>query len=406
MSIKTNYNHTLYASYIGYITQAIINNFAPLLFLTFQQSFSLTLGQISFLVTANFGVQLLVDLLAAHFADYIGYRICIVTAHGFCMVGLIGLAVFPYLFPIPYVGLLIAIALYGIGGGLIEVLISPIVEACPTDKKAAAMSLLHSFNCWGHVFVVIISIIFFTAIGIRYWPILACIWAIVPLVNLVYFTQVPIAAFQEETTGISLKDLSKQKIFWVLMLFMVCSGAVEQGMAQWASAFTESALHVPKMIGDLTGLCFFAIMMGVSRILYAKFSEKINLIHFMCISSILCIISYLMTALSPWPFLSLLGCGLCGLSIGILWPGTFSTGAKLCRQGGTGMFALLALAGDLGCSLGPAAVGIVSDIFNNDLKYGLLTMTIFPILLLIGLYTCVMDRQHKLVTIQSPNSIK
>lgn len=385
MKIKGNYNHTIYACYLGYVTQAIVNNFAPLLFLTFQKEYQISLDKIAFLVTANFGVQLFVDLLATKFADKIGYRVCVVGAHLFSAAGLFGLSLFPKLFANPYNGLMLSIILYAVGGGLIEVLISPIVEACPTKRKEAAMSLLHSFYCWGYVFVVLGSTLFFFAAGIRNWRILACLWAIIPFLNACYFGRVPIFKIIEEKEGMGVRQLIKNKVFWVLFLLMICAGASEQGMSQWASAFAESGLSVSKTVGDLAGPCMFAVLMGTSRALYAKYSEKIKLTRFMMVSVALCVISYFLASLSASPILGLFGCGLCGFSVGILWPGTFSIAAKSLKRGGTAMYALLALSGDLGCSAGPALVGIVSEKLGGNLQKGLLAAVVFPVVLGIGL---------------------
>lgn len=388
MKVRENYNHTIYACYIGYITQAIVNNFAPLLFLTFQSTYSISIDKITFLVTMNFGVQLIVDFLAAKFVDKIGYRTCVVAAHIFSAIGLAGLAILPSMFGNHYIGLLISIFFYAIGGGLIEVLVSPIVEACPTEKKEAAMSLLHSFYCWGHVLVIISSTLFFMFIGIDHWRILACLWAIIPLINAFYFFNVPIQTLVEEDEGISIRGLFKVKIFWVLLLLMICAGASEQAMSQWASAFAEAGLNVSKTIGDLAGPCSFAILMGCSRVFYSKFSEKIKLKNFMIISGVLCIVSYLIASLATNPIIGLIGCGLCGLSVGVLWPGTFSIASRTLRTGGTAMFAFLALAGDVGCSLGPTVVGTVSGAFQDDLKIGFLVAIIFPVFLILGLAYC------------------
>lgn len=383
--IRGNYNHTLYASYIGYITQAIVNNFVPLLFVTFQGMLQISLGKIGLLVTINFGVQLVTDMLSVKYVDKIGYRTSAVAAHIFAAVGLLGLAVFPNIFPNQYMGIIVAVICYAMGGGLIEVLISPIVEACPTDRKEAAMSLLHSFYCWGHVFVVICSTVFFSVYGIENWRILACIWAIIPLVNSFYFLNVPIATLVEEEERLPILNLVKNKLLWLFVLLMISAGASEQAMSQWASAFAESGLKVSKTIGDLAGPCLFAALMGCARVSYSKLSEKINLQRFMVASSILCIIGYLVASLSKNPFWGLIGVGITGLSVGILWPGTFSIASKGMPKGGTAMFALLALAGDLGCSAGPTVVGVVSGAFNDNLKKGILIAIIFPICLLIGL---------------------
>lgn len=383
--IRQNYNHTIYAAYIGYITQAIIVNFSPLLFLTFQRDYQISLAKISFLVSFNFVIQLVVDMLAARFVDRIGYRPSILAAHISSVIGLVGLAVFPSLMP-PYAGLLLATGFCAIGGGLIEVLISPIVEACPTEKKEAAMSILHSFYSWGQVFVVLMSTLFFTLFGVQNWKIMAMIWALIPLANIFYFSQVPISTLTDGETGFSLRQLFKTRLFWVFFLLMACAGASEQAMSQWASAFAESGLQVSKTIGDLAGPCAFAIAMGIARALYGKFSEKIPLSRFMAFSGILCVISYLLASLSPNPVLALIGCSLCGLSVGIMWPGTLSLASKRIPLGGTAMFALLALAGDLGCASGPAVVGTISEYFQSNLKIGILFAVCFPILLLLGLF--------------------
>jgi len=389
MSVKTNYKHTICACYIGYTVQAIIVNFAPLLFLTFKNPdyYNIKTEQLTLLITVNFMTQLLVDFLAAKFADSIGYRPLAVASQIFAAVGLAGLGIFPGLFSDPYIGLLIAIILYAIGGGLMEVLISPIVEACPTDasKKSANMSLLHSFYCWGHVFVVIMSTLFFTAAGIENWKILACLWAVVPFLNAFYFSQVPISTLTKSGESVPIKKLVSSKMFWLLMLLMVCSGASEQAMVQWASLFAEAGLKVTKTVGDLAGPCLFAILMGISRVFYSRVSEKINLRMFIIGSGVLCVISYLLASLSPNPVIGLIGCAMCGLSVGIMWPGTFSMAAAKCPKGGTALFALLALGGDLGCSSGPTTVGLISGLADDNIKIGILTGIIFPILLIVGL---------------------
>ncbi len=380
-----NYRHTLVASYTGYITQAIVNNFAPLLFLTFQSSYGLSLSRITLLVTVNFLVQLLTDLVAVRVVDRIGYRPCIVAAHLLCATGILGLALFPQLLGHAYGGLLLAVVCYAIGGGLIEVLISPIVEACPTPNKSAAMSLLHSFYCWGHAFVVVASTAFFAALGIAHWRILAVVWALVPLCNAVFFTRVPIASLTQPGEHMPLKALFRRKLFWLFVLLMVCAGASEQAVSQWSSAFAEAALGVPKMIGDLAGPCLFALLMGAARLWYAKNSAKASLRSYMLGSIVLCLAGYLLTALSPWPALGLLGCGLCGLSVGILWPGVFSLAAGSFPLGGTALFALLALGGDLGCSAGPTLVGLSANAAPERLPVGILTALVFPAVFLAGL---------------------
>ena len=383
---KLSYNHTMYASFIGYVVQAIVNNFVPLLFVTFEESFNISISKITFLVTFNFGLQLIVDLLSTTFVDRIGFKVSVIIAHFMSALGLILLTILPNVFNDAFIGLLISVMVYAIGGGLLEVLVSPIVEACPTDNKQTAMSLLHSFYCWGCVGVVLISTIFFGIFGISNWRILTIVWAIVPILNGLYFSQVPIAKLiDDDQKTLSFKELFSNKIFWIMLLLMVCSGASEQAVSQWASTFAEKGLGVTKTIGDLTGPMFFSILMGTSRAIFGKFGDRLDLKKSMCISGILCVISYLLISLSPWAVVSLIGCGICGFSVGIMWPGTFSLSSESIRGGGTMMFALLALAGDVGCSGGPTFVGLISGLFNDNLKIGILMAIVFPILLILGL---------------------
>ena len=387
--MKDKYQKTVYACFVGYIVQAIVNNFVPLLFLTFEKSYHIPLSQITMLITFNFGIQLLIDLLSAKFVDRIGYRISIVLAHVFSAAGLICLVILPDLLPNAFAGLFISVVIYAVGGGLIEVLISPIVEGCPSDNKEKAMSLLHSFYCWGHVAVVLLSTIFFRIFGIENWKIMALIWAIVPIVNGITFTKVPIATLIEEgETGMTIRELCRNKTFWILMLMMLCAGASEQGVSQWASTFAEQGLGVSKTIGALAGPMAFAILMGSSRAFYGKFGDRMDLDKFMIGSSILCVISYLLISLSPSPVLSLVGCGICGLSVGIMWPGSFSKAAAGVKRGGTAMFALLALGGDLGCSGGPTLVGLISGAAGDNLKIGVLAAVGFPIILIVSVLLC------------------
>lgn len=387
--MKNKYQKTIYACFIGYIVQAIVNNFVPLLFLTFQDSYGIPLAKITMLVTINFGLQLMVDLLSVSFVDKIGYRASMLIAHIFAASGLALLAVLPDLFGDPFAGLLAAVVLYAIGGGLLEVLVSPVVEACPSEHKEQTMSLLHSFYCWGHVGVVLISTVFFQVFGIGNWKILAVVWALVPLFNTFLFARVPMASLIEEgEKGLSIKELAGMKIFWVFMLMMMCAGASEQAVSQWASTFAEKGLGVSKVVGDLAGPLAFAVLMGSARVFYGKYGEKVNLDKFMAGSSILCAASYLCISLVPSPVFGLVGCAVCGLSVGIMWPGTFSKAAATLPKGGTALFAFMALAGDMGCSGGPTVVGMVSSLFGEDLKKGILAAVLFPLLLLFGIGRC------------------
>lgn len=376
------YNKTITACFVGYIVQAIVNNFVPLLFLTFERSYDIPLSQITLLVTINFVIQLLVDLLSVGFVDRIGYRASMIIAHVFAAAGLLLLTILPEALPSAFAGILISVTIYAVGGGLLEVVVSPIVEACPSDNKEKAMSMLHSFYCWGHVGVVAVSTAFFYLFGISNWKILAIVWAIVPLCNALVFTKVPMASLIEEgEEGLSLGELFKLKLFWLLFVMMVCAGASEQAVSQWASTFAEQGLGITKTLGDLAGPMFFAILMGTARAFYGKYGEKINLDRFMILSGVLCIFAYLGISLINNPFVSLLACGICGLSVGIMWPGTFSKATATIPKGGTAMFALLALGGDVGCSGGPTLVGMVSSHMGDNLKTGILAAIIFPLLL-------------------------
>ena len=384
--MKNKYQKTMNACFIAYIVQAIVNNFVPLLFLTFQNSYGIPLSKITLLVTINFGIQLLVDLISTAFVDKIGYRASMLIAHACTAAGLASLTVLPEVFADPFMGLLSSVLIYAVGGGLLEVLVSPVMESCPTDNKEKAMSLLHSFYCWGHVGVVLLSTIFFRVCGISNWKILALAWAAIPLANIVLFGKAPIAPLMEEgEKGMTIKELFSKKIFWVFLLMMACAGASEQSVSQWASAFAEKGLDVGKTVGDLAGPMAFAVLMGLSRTFYGKYGDKINLDRFMSYSSVLCIVSYLCISLIPVPAAGLIGCAVCGLSVGIMWPGAFSKASATLKRGGTAMFALLALAGDLGCSGGPTLVGLVSSRFGNELRMGILAAVLFPILLLAGI---------------------
>ena len=380
--MKKNYQGTIYACFVAYVVQAIVNNFAPLLFVTFETSYRIPLTKITLLITVNFIVQLLVDALSAGLIDRLGCRVSMIAAHLFAVAGLTSLTFLPELMPDPFAGLFISVCLYAVGGGLIEVLVSPIIEACPTDNKEKAMSLLHSFYCWGHVGVVLLSTVFFAAFGIGAWRILGVIWALIPAANTIFFFKVPLAPLNPPgEKGLTVRNLIHDKLFWVLLLMMLCAGASEQSVSQWASVLAEKGLGVSKTVGDLAGPMAFATLMGISRLIYGKFGDRIELDKYMTFSCIACIASYLCIALVPVPFFRLLGCAVCGFALGIFWPGTLSRASALIRGGGTAMFALLALAGDLGCSAGPTFAGLVSGLSGNDLKAGILAATVFPIVL-------------------------
>lgn len=380
----TNYKKTLTACYLGFITQAIVANFAPLLFLKFHKDFGIPLGQIALISTVFFFTQLIVDLFCAKFVDRIGYRRCVVASEVLAALGLIGLAILPYAFGNPMIGIMISVIIYACGSGLIEVLVSPIAEACPFENKEGVMSLLHSFYCWGSVGVILLSTLFFGFFGVNAWRILSCIWALIPLVNIFNFMTCPIERLTEEGDGLTIGGLFKIPMFWIAIVLMICAGASELSMAQWASAYVESALGLSKSVGDIAGPCLFAVSMGICRTFYGKYGEKIDLLKFMICSGILCLACYLLAALSGQPVLGLIGCIVCGFSVGIMWPGTISISSKKIPLGGTAMFALLAMAGDLGGSIGPGIVGFVTQNAGDNLKMGLLAGCVFPAVLIVS----------------------
>lgn len=378
-SLRSDAKHTLYASYLAIISQAVVNNFVPLLLLTFEREFKVSLSQIAVLVGFNFLVQLTTDFIAAFVVDKVGYRRSLVFGQFCSFLGLVGLALLPGLMAQPFIGLLLSVALYAIGGGMCEVLVSPVVEHSPTEKKAAAMSLLHSFYCWGHVYVVLASSAFFLVFGIQNWRLLAIMWALLPLVDALYFTQVPINQPPPQAGLHGALKMFRQPAFWFLFVLMVCSGASEQSVSQWASAFAESGLKVSKAVGDLAGPTFFAVMMGLSRVMHSKHAERYALRKVMLFSGLLCIAGYLMIILSPNPLIAFLGVGITGFSVGVFWPGTLSLAPGSLPGGGTAMYALLALAGDVGCSIGPSLVGFVSEGFGGLLTTGFAASLIFPL---------------------------
>ena len=390
--MNKNYRKTLTACYLGFITQAIAANFCPLLFLRFHTDYGISLGRIALIPTVFFLTQLVVDVLCARFADSLGYRRSVILSEVASGLGLAGLAVLPGLFADPFIGILICVLIYAVGSGLIEVLVSPIVEACPFENKSSVMSLLHSFYCWGSVGVILVSSVFFAVFGIENWKILACLWALIPLYNIFNFLTCPIEHLTEAGEGMSIRELFRTPLFWLCALLMVCAGASELSMAQWASAYAGAALGLSKVLGDLAGPCLFAVAMGISRVIYGKFGEKMNLIRFMTGSGILCLCCYLLAALSSAPAAGLAGCILCGFSVGIMWPGTISITSPRLPRGGTALFALLAMSGDLGGAFGPSLVGLVTQQAGNRLQIGMLAGSIFPLVLVLAL---ALLRRHR-----------
>ena len=392
-----NYKKTKAACYLGFITQAIAANYAPLLFLKFHTDYSISLGNIALISTFFFFTQLLVDLFCAKYVDRIGYRTCIVASEVCSAAGLMGLAFLPEILPSPFAGIILSVILYAIGSGLIEVLGSPIVEACPFENKEATMSLLHSFYCWGSVGTILVSTVFFLLFGIDSWKWLAILFALIPTINIYNFATCPIESLVEDGEGMGIRKLFSNPLFLIAIMMMVCSGASELAMAQWASAYAESALGFSKAVGDIAGPCMFAVTMGISRVLFGKAGDKMNLNKFMIGSGILCFICYLLASFSNNPLVGLAGCIVCGFSVGIMWPGTISISSKAFPTGGTAMFALLAMAGDLGGSIGPAIVGAVADQFQGSIHIGMRIGLLFPITLcfMLFLFMALNQRRQK-----------
>lgn len=383
------YRGTRYACYTGYVVQAIVNNLAPVLFVLFQTTFQITYAMLSTLVLINFITQLIVDIASVKLVDKIGQRASLCMAHVLCGVGFLAMGLLPDRLASPFVGLLIATVIYAIGGGLIEVLVSPVVESLPGDGKAAAMSLLHSFYCWGQVAVVLVSTLTLWGIGSDHWTWLPLCWSVVPFVNALNFWTVPLIEPQDEEKGMEVRELLFSRAFLIALALMTCAGASELAMSQWASLFAEKSLGISKVMGDLMGPCLFALLMGIGRLGYSLCGNHTHIRASLAACAGLCVLAYLLTALAPAPWLSLIGCGLCGLAVSLMWPGVFSLSAATFRRGGTAMFALLATFGDLGCSFGPWLSGLISDaaersasISTDGLKCGLLVSVVFPLVML------------------------
>lgn len=402
--MKYTYKHTLYACYLGYITQAIVNNLAPLLFIIFQTQFGISYEMIGRLIVFNFGTQIITDILAVKYVDKIGHRRSAVAAHIFATVGLISMGILPRLLPNPYLGLVISIVINAVGGGLIEVLISPIVESLPGDAKASAMSLLHSFYCWGQMGVVIITTVIIKIFGSGIWFLLPVLWAVVPAVNIFSFIKVPLVPPLPEGDKTPVRHLLSSRFFVLALLLMLCSGASEISMSQWSSLFAEKGLKVPKFMGDLLGPCTFALFMALVRTYYGTKGQNLNLKKALTLSGVLCICCYAVTVFIQVPIISLLGCALCGLTVALMWPGTLSLTAEAFPKGGTAMFGMLAIFGDVGAAVGPWMTGIVSDLSQKSakltsigeayymspdqfgLKFGLLVSMVFPIMFVLCIY--------------------
>lgn len=386
-----DYSKTKLACYLGFVTQAIVANFTPLLFMAFHREYEISIASLAMIPAVFYAVQLLVDFLCAKFKN-IDYRKSIIASEITSALGLAGLAFVPQLFGNPMAGILLCVTVYAVGSGLIEVLCSPIIEACPFPNKEGMMSLLHSFYCWGVVGVVLGSTLFFWLFGLENWRILACLWALIPLYNIFNFAFCPIEPIVDDSKGMSMSQLLRNSFFWVFLLLMVATGAAEASMAQWTSAFAEASLGVDKAVGDLAGPCGFAFCMGIGRLWYGKKGQNMDLVNYMVGAGALCFVAYLAASLSPLPIVSLAGCMVCGLAVAIMWPGSISITSARIPRGGTALFALLALAGDAGGTVGPSLVGLCAENSGNDIQSGLLAASVFPIIL-IACLLCIRSKK-------------
>ena len=399
--MKNNFKFTMGSCFLSYITSAVIVNFIPLLFVKFQTDYALSASKLALLVTVNFIVQLTVDLLGAKYVDRIGYRPAMVAANILAAVGLIFLAFLPSVLSVPYLGILISVIVFAIGGGMLEVLVSPIIDAIPTETNNMRMSLLHSVYCFGHGAVVLFSTVLFKLLGIDNWRILSLIWAVIPAVSAILFLFCPIVSQQGDEKKSTLPKLLKIPFFWMFIFMMLCSGAAEQGLAQWASYFAEKSLNISKSTGDLLGPCLFAVLMGAVRVIYGIIGKNLKAEKYLLISGLVGFCGYILSSVSNIPLFSLIGCGLCGVGVAIMWPGLIDLSKKYCTVGGTAMFALLAFGGDIGCFIGPQTVAVVSDLSGGNIGAGFAVSTVFPLCIVAGMtFLILLNRRKTNIEIQ------
>ncbi|MCQ2069739.1 MAG: MFS transporter [archaeon] len=382
MGVRDDYRHTFNACYITYVIQAALVTLAPLLFVTFSEEFSLGLDEITLLTTLNFGIQLVFDIISTKVIDRVGFRSAMIVSHILVSTGLVTMAFAPYVLDSPYMGLVLGTLVYGAGGGISEVVVNPIVVSCPVEDRSKALTILHSFFCWGQAIVVVLCTLFFVLFGTAQWSVMLCLWAVLPIANTAYVSLVPMADGKVSgNDGNRINGLLKLKVFWLFVVLMLCGGAAEHAMGQWASAFAEETLGISKTAGDLVGLGLFAVFMAVARTIYGKSGEGTDLYRYMLLSTLMCIVCLAVAAFSPYPWLALAGCALCGFATGIYWPGTLGMSSTAIPMGGTAMFALLSLAGDVGCSTGPTVVGFAADLGGGSLAFGLATAIVFPLIM-------------------------
>ncbi len=382
---QPNFKHTFRACFMGFFIQSIVCVFTPLLFVIFNTEYKISLPLITMISTVNFVVQFITDGFSIFFLQKIGYRKAGILAHFFAFCGLVILGTVAPRMPNMYLWIMIAVVLYSIGGGLLEVVLSPIIENTPSKSKSGTMSMLHSMFSVGSVATVLLTTIGLKIFGWQSWKYISVMWAILPFLNMIYFFFIPINEGNENIEREPIWSFFRDRAFWGFLLVMMCGGAAEIGISQWASAFAETSLGISKTAGDVIGPCMFAVMMGVARMLHSRYPHLITLSKAIMYSGILATVCYLGAALVPIPFVALAFCGLCGFAVGIMWPGTLSLATRKYPAAGGTLFAVMALAGDLGCTAGPTAVGFVASIFGGNLRTGLLIGAFFPIVMVAGL---------------------
>lgn len=418
MNIARSYGLTKVACYIGYVVQAVVNNLLSLLFVIFNaQPYNISLEKLGSIIFINFAAQLFIDYISVFFTSRFGYKKCVVFAQATSVVGFVLLGFLPRVIE-PYFGILFSILFLAVGSGLIEVLISPIIEALPSDNKASNMSFLHSFYCWGQVLTVIGTTALVFALGNDKWFYIPFVWSIIPFINTLLFTRCDILELENNSAHSSALSLLKNKSVYKYMVFMFCAGASEITMVQWSSFFVEKGFGTEKWLGDLIGPCLFAVLMGIGRIGYGILGKKVSLERLLCYFSALCFVCYLVVALSNNGIICALGCAVCGLSVSVMWPGVISLSAEKFHSSGTAIFSLMAMLGDIGCAVGPWILGLIAEYafdYNlgrhlisalninstqSNMQLGFLICSIFPLIMFLffvisAVKRCIKATQNK-----------
>lgn len=402
------YKSTIRACYIGNLVGALVTNLSPLLFVILMGSYNLSFEQVGRLVLINFFTQIIADLAFSKPVDTYGVRPFITLGHALVFIGFVMFAFSPRLFPhSPYTGLMLATVVFSCGGGLLELLLSAIVQAVPSDAKAAAMSLLHSFYAWGFIVVVVLTFLMLKLFGSANWPWLFLIWSLVPLFNFFNFLRVPLPPQVPDEHRTSTRVLASTPFFIFVVLGIALGGAAEVSMSQWTSAYAETTLGLSKQTGDLLGLCLFAGLLGLGRVLYGTYGKRFDIWRVMFLGSLFAAGCYLVAALSQHPIVSLVACAFCGLGVALLWPGSVTNAAHRFPFAGASMFAILAAGGDTGAAVGPWLLGLIADQIPTDfplspLRVGMVIGTLFPL----AMAGCLLIQRHidkKRLPVNSPS---